>query len=156
MAKQTTSEDKYLFTKFERLQSYKQEKRAIELFKEYFDHDFTFRSVIVGNFLKDLEWLVPEGAPKFEAARSESTEPTSIHRVFRQGFIAALVKPRGQKFNINNQVKAEKKFIGVLEGLHQKDADILVAMKDKKLTELYPIITRSFAMKAVGKKLDEV
>jgi len=42
----------------------------------------------------------------------------------------------------------EKAFIGILESVSAQDAKILIAAKDKKLTELYPQLSLDFIRKA--------
>jgi|TARA_R110000765_G_scaffold50736_2_gene102953 hypothetical protein len=150
----TSQESKYIFPQFEEIQAYKQEKRACELFKEYFENDFTFRSIIVANFMPDLKFFLPEGAPPYESPK-EDAEATSIRRIFDKKIIAKYVDT-GTPVNAIRAAKLENSFVLVLEGLTKKDAEIIIAMKDKKLTTLYPMITHTFATKAVGDKLSDI
>jgi hypothetical protein len=51
---------------------------------------------------------------------------------------------RGQ----HQRVLKERRFVGILELLHARDAEILIAMKDKSLSKMYPKLTASLAKKA--------
>ena len=43
----------------------------------------------------------------------------------------------------------EKYFASILERIDAKDAEIVVAMKDKKLTELFPTVTKDLIKEAI-------
>lgn len=149
------SKDKYTYLKFEEVQSYKQVKRAADLFKQYFKTDFTFRSIIVANFAKELSWMVPDGEPEYTKVK-EGADFTSLRKYFDRHEIALFVSD-GKGKTANQMIRLEQKFIQMLESVHYKEAELVVAMKDKKITTLYPIITRDFVIKAVGNKsLNEV
>ena len=70
---------------------------------------------------------LPTGAPPYEPAKEESY-PSSWQRENRQ--LAYLVK--GLKGDSLMQVRRENIFIGVLESVHPRDAEILVDMINKR------------------------
>jgi hypothetical protein len=45
-------------------------------------------------------------------------------------------------------IKRESLFISLLEGVHPEEAKVLIAMKDQKLTKLYPKITHKLVSDA--------
>lgn len=60
-----------------------------------------------------------------------------------------MIKPLGNCVKGNNIAgfKKEKILIGILESIHTKDADIIIAAKDKKLNKLYSKITKNLVEK---------
>jgi hypothetical protein len=50
--------------------------------------------------------------------------------------------------NNYNRIKKEMAFIKLLENVHESDAEILIAMKDKKLHKKYTLLTASVVKKA--------
>jgi hypothetical protein len=151
----TTSKDKYTYLKFKDIQSYKQAKRAATLFKEYFDADFTFRSIVVANFSKKIQFDLPEGAPPYKQLK-EGADFRALWKVFKTQEIAMFVSD-GKSKTASHFAKLETRFIQLLESIEENEAKLLIAMKDKKISELYPMITYDFVVMAVGEKaLNEI
>jgi hypothetical protein len=115
----------------EMLKEINENPKAIETYKD----DFLLKVMFAHNFLPNYKFLLPEGEPPFKPA----TEPMGMtetnlfveckrfHNVFCKAEVSAL--------------RREALFIGLLEGIHPKEAEILVAVKDQKLSKLYPKIT---------------
>ncbi len=89
------------------------------------------------NFSPSVVFDLPEGMPPYN--RNEADHPdlyaplsTSIKRMQ-----ICLKSNKNTK-----QIKKEAVFIQILEGINPKEADILVACKDRALNEYYPLITR--------------
>lgn len=106
------------------------------------------KQVLQGAFDDAIVWLLPEGVPPFRNMTSrEGHSPTDLHRAtdsFRY-----LVKGPGDQVK---QPKREKIFLGILESIDPKDADVVIAMKDKKLGELFPKLNKE-VVKATWPKL---
>ena len=86
---------------------------------------------------------LPEGMPPYnrnEADHQDLYAPLST--VIKR--IALCLKSNTQ----TTKVKKEFVFIQMLEGINPKEADILVACKDKALHEIYPTITADIVKKA--------
>jgi hypothetical protein len=43
------------------------------------------------------------------------------------------------------QLQREQMFVGLLEGVHSTEVDLLLAIKDQKLNKLYPKLTKKWA-----------
>lgn len=91
------------------------------------------------NFDSTVQFELPSGMPPYnrdEATHEDLNAPlaTCIRRIFN------CLK---SKTNIKKSQK-EYIFIQLLEGIGPKEADILVACKDKALHEIYPDITPEF------------
>jgi hypothetical protein len=100
----------------------------------------TMRLIIEGIFNPNIKWLLPAGAPpyKFNDLTGQETQLFSFSRklyLFVEGGNPNL-KP----------VRREQLFIEMLESIHPRDAEILLAMKEKK--SIYKGITKAVVKKA--------
>ena len=121
----------------------KTKKEKIDILRQH-DHQ-SLRMVIKSSFDANIEWALPEGnvpftrndAPEGTEHASLSFESRKLYHFIRGG---------------NNQItqnKRETMFVQMLEGLHQSEADVLVAAKDKKLHQVYkglsaPVVKEAF------------
>lgn len=98
------------------------------------------------NFAEHLSFDLPEGTPPY---KRETDIPIgkSASNLYQEGR-RLYIFLKGQAPNMN-RVKKELLFIQILEGLHYTDADILVAVKDKRLQELFPNITYEYVFNAI-------
>ncbi len=102
------------------------------------------RQLIKAAFDPKIEFDLPEGTPPF--IRNEApagTEHTSLFYASKK--LWRFVK--GGDTTINKLAK-EKMFLGLLESLQEKDADVLIGIKDKKLNNMYKGLTASVAKEA--------
>jgi len=103
------------------------------------------RDILNGAFNDNIKWALPTGAPPYESNQSdEGLYPTDLRRETKQ--LRYLVDhPSNAKVL---RAKKEHIFIQMLEGVHPKDAELLILMKDKKLTGKYKGITKALVAKA--------
>jgi hypothetical protein len=134
-----TNKEKLLHELFEEAQNAKTRDDRIKLFKE--NDTFTLRTVLQLAYNTSIELDFPSGAPPF----TENTNPTGLEPVRLKN----VIKPLGNCVKGNNIAgfKKEKILIGILESIHTKDADIIIAAKDKKLNKLYSKITKNLVEK---------
>lgn len=85
------------------------------------------RDVCRGSLDKTIIWLLPKGKVPYKAGREEST-PANLHKENRK-FAYFVQGGRGPNLH---PAKREVMFIGVLEGIHPRDAELLVSMINKK------------------------
>lgn len=93
------------------------------------DHDSeTLRYILELAFVPGVRWELPEGAPPYR--------PTSY--LDQEGRLYQEARTLPMYLLGNNpelgKVKREMLFIGLLETLFPKDAQLLIAVKDKKVT----------------------
>jgi len=105
---------------------------------------FAIKTILQANYKSSVTFDLPEGAPPY------SLQPDIAGMQYRHiekaiFDLAYLVK--GAKKQIGS-VKRETVFIKLLETCHPADAKILIAMKDKKLQNLYPKLTEALVQKA--------
>jgi hypothetical protein len=97
--------------------------------------DFLFKVICAHAFLPNFKFILPEGEPPFKPADQPmgmtdtnlNVECKKFHSLFCNANLKAL--------------KREQLFIGLLEAIHPEEAKVLIAVKDQKLTKLYPKIT---------------
>ena len=111
----------------EKVSKVKTKKEKVTFLKEY-DSD-ALRMVIKSSFDPKIVWLLPEGeVPYKKNDAPEGTEHTNLHGEARKLFHFL----EGGNADLN-QNKRETMFVQLLEGLHETDAEVLVAAKDKSL-----------------------
>ena len=88
------------------------------------------RDILKGGFDDSIEFLLPKGTPPYESDdaptgynRSSLYQQTKKFRYFAKGGPGENLLP----------AKRERMFIEILESVHPKEAELLIAMKDKKL-----------------------
>jgi hypothetical protein len=105
-------------------------------------------SVLQIGFFKSVIMDLPEGTPPYKTDKDLPLGygQTNIYAESRKFYIWT----RG---NVNiPRIKKETLFISLLESLHWKEAEVLIAMKDKKFTEKYPSLTFDLLHEAYGEK----
>lgn len=97
------------------------------------------KSVLQLCYNDNIQLDLPKGKPPFEPC-PEGREPTPISSAFKPIGMCVV----GNKIS---NIKKEKIFIGILESIHEDDANILCAAKDGTITNLqnkqYRKITKS-------------
>ena len=134
-----TNKEKLLHELFEEVQEAKTREDRIKLFKE--NDTFVLRTILQLAYNKSIELDFPSGAPPFTVNKN----PTGLEPVRLKN----VIKPLGScvKGNGIAGFKKEKILIGILEAIHEKDAEIIIAAKDKKLSKLYSKITENLVEK---------
>ena len=105
---------------------------------------FALKTILQVNFRDDITFDFPEGKPPYKP--DEMTVPGFQLRSIEKG-IKLLKNCVSQNTKIPN-IKKESIFIRLLESVHPKDAEILIAMKDKDLKSLYKGLTLATVKKA--------
>ena len=119
----------------------KQEK--VNILREH-NHP-SLRMVIKSSFDANIEWALPEGEVPFTRNDApEGTEHSSLSYESRK--LYHFIKGGNPQISQN---KRESMFVQMLEGLHESEADVLVAAKDKKLHQVYkglsaPVVKEAF------------
>ena len=124
----------------EKIQKAKSEPTRLKALQA--NDSFALKTILQVNFREDLIFQLPEGPPPYtpdEGVAGEQLSP--INKAIRQlqHCVSTSKVP---------QWKKEQLFIRLLETVHAEDAKVLIAMKDKKLTEVYPNLTKKLVQKA--------
>lgn len=86
------------------------------------------RDVLQGTFDSRIQWNLPEGAVPYTPAPEESPPTTLLreHKKFKY-FVKGF-----QESTRLNPIRRERMFLELLEGVHPRDAELLVEMINKK------------------------
>ena len=115
----------------EKVSKVKTKQEKVGLLREY-NHD-ALRMVIKASFDPKIVWDLPDGeVPYIRNEVPEGTEHTSLSYESRK--LYHFIKGGDNQIN---QKKREDMFVQLLEGLHESEAAVLVAAKDKKLHQVY-------------------
>jgi hypothetical protein len=122
----------------------------INVLKKY--DSLGLRDILRAAYDDFIEFNLPPGVPEYKSNVSkEGLTPTSLLRQTRM-MTYFVKKGQGDKLM---PVKRERIFLQVLEGIHPKDAEILLAVKDKKFAGKYKGLTKALVQE-VWPKLIEV
>jgi len=122
---------------FTQINNAKDKPKKIEVLKKY--DNPAIRQLLKAAFDPKIEWDLPEGNPPYIANEAPAgTEHTSLLSEARK--LYHFVKGGD---NTINRLKKETMFVQMLEGLQQKDAEVLIAIKNKNLNNVYKGLTAS-------------
>ena len=111
----------------------KTDAKKVALLKEY-ECDI-LKSLFIWNFDDSIISLLPEGKVPYKPNESPlGTDHSSLRR--EQRSLYNFVKGGNDKLST---IRRETIFIQMLEGLHPSEADIIIAVKDKDLEDLYDV-----------------
>ena len=106
----------------------------------------SLRMVLKSSFDPNIIWVLPEGDVPYVANEAPAgTEHTRLATEARK--LWHYIKGAD---NDTPQHKKEMMFIQMLEGLHESEADLLIAVKDKKLHQIYKGLSEPVVKEAFG------
>jgi len=104
--------------------------KSIEKHKE----EFLLKVLFAHNFLPNYKMKLPEGEPPFKRAEQPiGMTDTNLYTEARRFYVFCQDDLKA--------IKREQLFVGLLEGIHPSEAEIIIAVKDQKLQKMYPKIT---------------
>ena len=151
----------FVFEVLELASKQRSNARKVEVLKTY-EHD-SIKAILIWNFDESVISLLPEGnvpyasageqtsysgtlSSKIDDAVSKMQELNSNSLGSMDQGKSSIRKEYTMFFNFikggNNglsSLRRETMFINILEGLHPKEADLMILVKDKKLTDKYKI-----------------
>jgi hypothetical protein len=125
---------------FEKLQEVRAMKDRVQILED--NASFALKTILQANFNDWVKFELPEGSPPY--TKDENPPEHSAGRLEK-------VIPQLKLFVEGSKLpsyKKEGRFVQLLESIHHKDAEILIAMKDKSLMKLYSAITPALVKKA--------
>ncbi len=126
----------------EKVSKVKSKKEKVSLLQQY-NHP-SLRMVIKSSFDPKIEWALPEGdVPYTRNEAPEGTEHSSLSYESRK--LYHFIKGGNNQITQN---KREMMFVQLLEGLHESEAAVLVAAKDKKLHQVYKGLSKNVVVEA--------
>ena len=111
----------------------KTDAKKVSILKEY-ECDI-LKSLFIWNFDDSVISLLPEGKVPYKPNENPlGTDHSSLRREQRNLYLFV----KGGNDSIST-IRRETIFIQMLEGLHPKEADIVIAVKDKNLEDMYDV-----------------
>lgn len=111
------------------VKSAKTEQEKVQVLRQY-DNE-TLRYILELAFHPNVGWWLPEGAPPYKPSEVLDTEGRLYHDALR----TLPMYLYGNRPDLKKHQR-ENLFIGLLESIHPKDAELLIAVKDKKVQGL--------------------
>tara|TARA_B100000925_G_C21961277_1_gene453515 strand:- start:643 stop:1122 length:480 start_codon:yes stop_codon:yes gene_type:complete len=109
----------------------KDKPKKIAVLKQYDSPGL--RMVLKSSFDPKIQWRLPTGDVPFKKNDAPAgTEHTRLEQEARTLF--HYIKGGNDKLK---QIKCEAMFVQLLEGLHESEAEMLIAAKDKRLHQVY-------------------
>jgi len=116
--------------------------KKVEALREYRDDSLT--AILIWNFDDRVKSAVPEGqVPYKENEVPVGTDHTSLRREWKN--LYHFIKGGNDTLS---SLRRETMFIQMLEGLHESEAKLLVAAKDKRLHQVYKGLSQQVVKEA--------
>ena len=103
----------------------REEKRDVLKKRE----NFGTKAILQLNYHPDAKWLLPSGIPPYTPSQEADVTPNSLHFEIKK--LDYYTDPSPHDLPM---LKREGMFVALLERLDPKDAEILLAVKDRKLS----------------------
>ena len=110
------------------VKSAKTKQKKVEILRKY--HSETLTYILELAFHPNVGWWLPEGAPPYKPSEVLDTEG----RLYQEARTLPMYL-YGNRPDLKKHQR-ENLFIGLLESIHPKDAELLIAVKDKKVAGL--------------------
>jgi len=124
-------------------------KQLIDIFQEIndgkskledFKQNFAVRNIIEHAFDTRKKFDLPEGIPPFNRDKSKpGMSPANLYQAVKKLYIFTRVDL--------SKVRREQLFIQMIESVHSKEADLLLAIKDQIFESMYPNINSKEVIK---------
>ena len=119
------------------------EKKKVKILKK--NDNFVLRTILQGNFNDNIKFDMPDGMPPLKEL-DEDTKVINLDDNLMKKICQSCDKR-------NHQWKRERIFTECINNLNEEERDIIIAMKDKTISELYPSITYELVKEAYPKIL---
>lgn len=115
-----------IFEIIEKIEKVKTKEERVNILKT--NDIMPLLDVLRGTFDDSIQWNLPEGAPPYTQSLPESVPSTLLKQHLKFKYFVKGFKESDSL----NKIRREKMFIDILESIHPKDAEILIAMINKK------------------------
>ena len=117
----------------------KTKKEKVDILKA--NESWALKDILRGTYDLRVQWNIPEGQPPFRPSREESVPGNLLRENTKFRYFV-----KGGQGDTLPKVKREAMFLGLLEGIHPKDAELVIAMINKTAIAgiTKPIIEEAF------------
>ena len=114
-----------------------EDPKAIEKYKG----NAALRLIFEHAFLPEKKFALPDGEPPYKKdAAPLGMAPANLYQEVRKLYIFCRTDLK--------QIRKETLFVQLLENVHPSEAELILAIKDQKLTKKYPKITHKLVAEA--------
>ena len=103
----------------------KTKKEKIEVLKS--NESWALKDILRGAFDDKISWLVPEGTPPYTPSQDHNSSSSLLRQNVQFSYFV-----KGGKGEQMMKAKREQIYITLLESIHPKDAELVIAMVSKK------------------------
>ena len=115
--------DLLVYEVIEKAGSAKKKADKINILKK--NDTWALKDILRGTFDSKVVWNLPEGAPPYKPAEAHNAPSNLLRRNTQFKYFA--------KGGVDmNSIKRERMFIGLIESIHPKDAELVIAMINKQ------------------------
>ena len=107
------------------------------------NNSLALRDVLKGAYDDAIQFILPEGTPPYE--KGDERAPAATLMKTSKQFRYFVSGGPGESLP---KAKIETMFIGMLEGLHPDDAELIILMKEKQLHERFKGLTKKIVADA--------
>lgn len=115
-----------IYEVFEKFEKAKDRKEKIDVLRQH--ESWALKDILKGALDPKIEWLLPKGEVPYTACEPHSTPSTLLRK--NRDFRYVVKGGGGEKMA---PFKREKIFLGIVESIHPKDAELVCGMINKKL-----------------------
>ena len=141
---------------FEEVEKAKTREEKIRVLRKYNDsQEWPYGNMLRGfinlNFRANIQFQLPEGAPPYKADKEREIGYTesNLFQEYRRLNLWVNAQSDLPRF------KRENLFVQMLEAIHWTEAEFIIAVKDRKLTHVYPSVTVDLIREALPQMLPE-
>ena len=124
-----------VYETLEKIDKLKQHKRKVDQLKEA--GDFVVLTIMQGAYSKNINFKMPPGSPPFET--NKGAEKNEVTKKALWNMCQRVMNHKSPQW------QREKIFTDFLKSINPKDAELMVAMKDKDLTSIFPTLNKELA-----------
>lgn len=116
---------KYVYEVLEEASKAKKKEDKINVLKE--NESWALKDILRGSIDENIKWNMPPGEPPYTPAEAHNHPANLLRENVKFSYFAV-----GGKGKDLPKFKRERLFIGLLEGVHPKDAELVLDMINKK------------------------
>lgn len=105
--------------------------------EKYIKQKEAIKTVFQYAYMPDKKFLLPDGDPPFKPTTEPlGMSPTNLYTELRRFYVFTRTDMKS--------AARERIFVEMLEAIHPSEARLMLAIKDQKLTKLYPKLTKKW------------
>lgn len=135
---------RYPYEVFEKCSEFNSFHDRVEYLKS--EDSFSVKTILQANFNPHILFDLPDGVPPYTP--DDKPGDQTLGRLDKLIKVLPRLIVEGKPSVGLVKINKENKFIQLLEAINAKDALVIIAMKDKKLTDLFPVIDYTLAKAA--------